>query len=288
MVNRWLIRLTALYVLWFLCGYVLVSGGFLPGWLTWVNGFYLILGGVTALTWYTRKYGSRQAAILFVVCSSISYAAEWIGVHTRRWFGAYDYGSAFAPLVFGVPLAIPFAWCMLLIIAKAFAPASPAADAWRGLSLAEKLAPNARAIKQARARKKRRSFWLPAIWAASMVTAIDLLLDPVAVKQRYWTWVQKEAATWNLMFDAVPLSNYVCWWLTALLIMNIINYLHDEYMVRRGNREALGEFIPLLLLLTLESLFLTLAVKSGLWWAAASNVGLLALLFLWRRKEAFS
>lgn len=267
---------------------MLVSGGWLPEWLTWAIGFYLILGGVTALTWYTRKYGGRQAAILFVVCSSISYAAEWIGVHTGRWFGNYDYVAALAPLVFGVPLAIPFVWCMLLIIAKAFAPASPAANSWRGLSLAEKQSPDLRAIKQARARKKRRSFWLPAIWAASMVTAIDLLLDPAAVKQRYWTWAQNQAPTWNVMFDDVPVSNYICWWLTALFIMNIVNYLHDEFIVQRKNKEPFGECVPLLLLLTLESLFLTLAVKSGLWWAVVLNLGLLALLFLWRRKEALS
>ncbi|WP_281887246.1 carotenoid biosynthesis protein [Paenibacillus sp. YYML68] len=290
MVNQWLFRLSVLYAIWFACGYVLVSGGLLPKWLAWANGFYLIIGGATALVWYTRKYGARQALLLFVICASVSYAAEWIGVHTGHWFGPYEYGASFAPLVFGVPLAIPFAWCMLLIIAKAFAPVPQSKEARRGLRLSEKMSPELSTMKRQRARQKRRSFWLPALWTASMVTAIDLLLDPVAAQQRYWSWSGDQLAPWNVTFYDIPLSNFICWWLTALLIINIVNYLHDEYVDHREQPSQSGPFVPLMLLLTLESLFLTLAAQSGLWWAVAINIGLLGILFIWRRwdKEAFA
>ncbi|MGF7030612.1 putative membrane protein [Paenibacillus mucilaginosus] len=285
MVNQWVVRITALYIFWFLCGYVLVSTGLLPAWLEWANSLYLILGGSTALVWYVRRYGARQALMLFVICGSVSYAAEWIGVHTSRWFGTYEYGLSFAPLVLGVPLAIPFAWCMLLIIAKAFAPVPPSGGAWKGLTLEQSLSAGKRELKAARKAAKRRSFWLPAVWAASMVTAIDLLLDPVAAQQRYGTWESAKNAAWNASFYSVPLSNFICWWITSLLILNMVNYLHDEYFEDYPGSDRTGTFIPMLLLLTLESLFLTLAVKSGLWWAAGLNVALLLLLFLWRSKE---
>ncbi|WP_269867626.1 carotenoid biosynthesis protein [Paenibacillus caseinilyticus] len=278
-------RITLLYAVWFLCGYILVSADLLPSWLEWTNSFYLILGGATALVWYVSRFGARQALMLFVISGSVSYAAEWIGVHTSHWFGTYEFGLSFAPLVLGVPLAIPFAWCMLLVIAKAFAPVPSASGAWSGLTLEESLSPRRGELKQSRRRSKRRSFWLPAVWAASMVTAIDLLLDPVAVQQRYWTWEHAKNAAWNVSFYSVPLSNFICWWITSMLILNTVNYLHDEYFEDHRGGDRPGTFVPMLLLLTLESLFLTLALKSGLWWAACLNVALLLLLYLWRSKE---
>ncbi|WP_284639926.1 carotenoid biosynthesis protein [Paenibacillus silviterrae] len=287
MLRSWSNGITVLYVLWFLCGYILITGDLLPAWLEWANSFYLILGGVTAGIWYIGRYGVRQALILIVVCASISYTAEWIGVHTGRWFGSYSYGPSFAPLVFGVPLAIPFAWIMLLVIAKAFAPVKAGRKLWKGLTVQQALSPDKESLLRSRRRARRRHFWLPAVWAAIMVTSMDLLLDPVASQKRYWSWAAPDHGTPTLPdFYSVPLSNFVCWLVTALLIINIINFLHDEYFDREAGRSsAYGPFIPWLLLLTLESLFLTLALRTGLWWAAGANVALLSILFLWKRKE---
>jgi bisanhydrobacterioruberin hydratase len=287
MLKLWTAGITLLYVVWFLCGYVLITGDVLPAWLEWANSFYLILGGVTAGLWYVSRYGTRQALILFVVCGSVSYAAEWIGVHSGRWFGSYSYGPSFAPLVFGVPLAIPFAWLMLLVIAKAFAPVRNKRRIWQGLSLEESESGQKKRLLRSRKRQRRRQFWLPSLWAAVMVTSMDLLLDPVANQKRYWSWAAPEHTSSSLTtFYSVPLSNFVCWLITALLILNIVNYLHDEYV--QGNSSSSADappVVPWLLLLTLESLFLTLALRLELWWAAAANVALLAVLFLWKRKE---
>lgn len=285
MVNMWLRRITILYGFWFVCGYILISGNILPTWLERATGLYLILGGVTALVWYASRYGGRQALILFTVCGSVSYAAEWVGVHTGRWFGLYHYSPSFAPLVLGVPLAVPFAWCMLLVISKAFAPIRSSQRAWRGFRLSEKLSLVRYRIQRERRRIRRHSFWLPTVWTATMMTTIDLLLDPVAVQKRYWTWETTGHTAWNPAPYSVPISNYISWWITALLIINIINYLHDEYFEQDYAPHSSISFIPMMLLLTLESLFLTLAIKSGLWWAFAANILMLAVLFLWKRKE---
>lgn len=279
-VNLWLRRIVLLYAFWFMCGFIIVTGNILPSWLEWANSFYLILGGVTAMFWYVTRYGVRQALILFVVCGSVSYAAEWIGVHT-----GYEYGHSFKPLVLGVPLAIPFAWCMLLVISKAFAPIRDSNHVWRGFRLSEKLSPDRDRLKHERRRTKRRSFWLPTVWAASMMTAINLLLNPVAVQKRYWTWKTAEYSMWSPAPYNVPLSNYLSGCIMALLIINIINYLHDEYFQRDYAPYSSLTFIPVMLLLTFESLFLTMAIKSSLWWAAAANILVLSVLFLWKRKE---
>lgn len=70
-----------------------------------------------------------------------------------------------------------------------------------------------------------------------------------------------------------------------MLILNIVNYVHDEYFEAGKPAAARAPLIPLLLLLTVESMFLTLALRTGLWGAAALNAALLALLFLWKRRS---
>ncbi|WP_159883477.1 carotenoid biosynthesis protein [Paenibacillus puerhi] len=282
MVNKWLVRLSVLYLLWFACGFLLLGGSLPARWLAWANGIHLILGGITALLWYARKFGARQALLLFVICSSISYAAGWLSLQAGPWFGAYAHPSSFAPLVLGVPLAIPFAWCMLLIIAKAFAPIKPAPGTSRGFTLSEKLSAGLPSLKKERRQSKRRSFWLPAIWAASMVSSIELLLKPVSAPFSGQAWIAERHSVGIRPWELMTWSSYIYWWLTALLIISLVNYLHDEYLDGRDRSVSKTPLMPLLLLLTMESLFLTLAVRSGLWWAAALNLSLLALLFLLR------
>ncbi|SDC47225.1 putative membrane protein [Paenibacillus sp. UNCCL117] len=285
MMGRWVILMSILYLLWFVVG--LTGSGLSVQWLAWANGIYLILGGATALVWYVRKYGARQAVLMFIICSSISYAAEWLGTrHAGFHTGADSDPSRFAPLLFGVPLAVPFAWCMLLIIAKAFAPVEPAQDILKGLTPLEKLSPGLRQLKLERKRRKRRSFWLPALWTASMAASMNLLLQPSGVQSQPRPWNGGWLSVWSTPDDQTTLIFFICWWFTALLIISIINYLHDEYIDQARSAAFSPLFVPVMLLLTLESLFLTLAVQSGLWWSVLLNVSMLALLFLLRRKKA--
>lgn len=288
MLIRWLPPLTVLYSFWFVCGFALMAVINAASWLEWASSIYFILGGVTALLWYVSRYGIRQAIVLFVVCGSLSYAAEWIGVHTGYGFGSYAYSPSFAPIVYGVPLAVPFAWCMLLIIAKAFAPARSDPSLWKGMTLAQSQSPDKRRMLRERRSRRTRLFLLPALWGATMAVAIDLLLDPAAGQKRYRTLSQAPAggsAEWDAASYAIPISNFVCWWIAALLILNIVNYVHDEYFEAGKPAAARAPLIPLLLLLTVESMFLTLALRTGLWGAAALNAALLALLFLWKRRS---
>jgi bisanhydrobacterioruberin hydratase len=288
MVNRWLGGLSILYLLAFALSYMLIASGRWPSWHAEASFWLLILGGATALVWYTRRFRGRQALLLFVICSSLSYTAEWLGLHTGRWIGTPPDGPDLAPLVFGVPLAVPFAWCILLILAKALAPVQTAKEASKGLTLPQKLSTDLAELRRERRRVKRRSFWLPAIWTASMITSMELLLRPgTAVEVLYKAPVLQQSA-WSPLFQQVSMISFMSWWFTALLIISIINYLHDEYIEQSPAWPTSHLFVPLMLLLTLESLFLTLAMRSGLWWAVLLNVSLLLLLFTLRRTRAKS
>ncbi len=258
--------LKRIYMGWFLCGYVLIVTSTLPSWLSWANGVYLILAGITALFWLYRQVGLRQMGSYFLLCGGISLFSEWFGVHTGLWFGTYAYTEQFAPFLFGVPVAIPFAWCMIILLSRWIVPN----QRFSGIAV-----------------------------AALCAVAIDVLLDPVAVVQAYWLWETAGV----LSFYEVPWTNFASWWITSFVILLLTNrYLpthlfmdNQEYPlsysvgsnVRRVTWWSLLQTIwhqPLLLILvTLEMLFITIAIQHALWFAVLINLLLLGILLVCRK-----
>ncbi|MCI3922526.1 carotenoid biosynthesis protein [Paenibacillus sp. TRM 82003] len=229
--------LTALYLLWFAIGYLLVAFDALPPSLRWANAAYLVLAGLLAFQWLFRRLGARRAAVAAAGTGVISFAAEWFGVKTGLWFGDYVYGDAFAPLLFGVPLGIPFAWLAVLTAANAFQP-------FRGGSIL-----------------------LRAAGGATLAVAFDAALDPVAAASGYWTWLQSG----TLSFYGVPASNFAGWWLTSFVILVVLGPLWRRADTPARTEEADA---PMLLAVTLLLLFCTLALFHRMPMAAA--VALLA------------
>ena len=58
--------------------------------------------------------------------------------------------------------------------------------------------------------------FLAAALGASVLTILDLLIEPIAIKFDYWQWN-------NI---AVPLQNYLAWWILAFLFVLIFRRLH--------------------------------------------------------------
>ena len=107
-----------------------------------------------------------------------TFFVEVIGVKTGLIFGSYEYGSTLGMKVLEVPLVIGFNWLIVVV----------------GLS----------------SLLERTSFkpLLKAVAVGLGATAFDLVLEPVAIRFDYWGWEQV----------AVPLQNYVAWFLTAVAV----------------------------------------------------------------------
>ena len=110
---------------------------------------------------YARMYGVMLAG--FVI--------EVIGVNTGFPFGIYEYGVAFGPRILGTPPLIGINWFILVYGALVWI------KEW-GLSKG-----------------------MTAILTGIAVTALDLIMEPVAIALEFWTW---EA-------DVVPWQNYLSW-----------------------------------------------------------------------------
>lgn len=106
------------------------------------------------------------------------FLIEWVGVETGLLFGNYFYGSVLGLKVVGVPLIIAVNWFVIVVSASS-------------LVIGFKQVP----------------LWLKALLAGLSATLMDALIEPVAIRYKFWIWDQ----------DEVPFFNYCCWFLFSSL-----------------------------------------------------------------------
>lgn len=111
----------------------------------------------------------------------LGFGVEAIGTNTGLIFGGYTYGSSLGIGLYGTPFNMAVNWMMLVyLVAFVLQP-------WN-TGLATK-----------------------SVVSASILTAFDWILEPVAIRLNMWSW------------DLVtpPLHNYVGWFLFSLLVFGI-------------------------------------------------------------------
>lgn len=120
-----------------------------------------------------------------IISAAGGFLAELLGLHSGLLFGSYHYGDALGPKLLGVPLAIAFAWGVLLAFAARLAmPLSRLAGAAIG-----------------------------ALW---MVVA-DLLIDPLASGPlEYWQWPGGGP------YFGVPLHNFLGWFIVSFILLMLL------------------------------------------------------------------
>ncbi|HYF64521.1 MAG TPA: carotenoid biosynthesis protein, partial [Herpetosiphonaceae bacterium] len=151
----------------------------------WMATVMLILPGGLCGWWLIARFRSAGALAAAVILAG-SWAAEHAGVLTGWPFGSYAYTGVLQPEIAGVvPLAIPFAW--LLVVPGA-------------LETARLILGHARPLPQV-------------ALAAALATLFDMVIEPAAVYiNGYWTWLGG-----GPMFD-IPTSNFVAWFGLALVL----------------------------------------------------------------------
>ena len=103
---------------------------------------------------------------------------EIIGVNTGWPFGIYTYGPVLGPKFMETPLMIGVNWLMLLYATNAIV--KPLSSKWI----------------------------LRSIMAGALMTLLDFLIEPVAIKLDFWTWSAEE----------VPIANYLSWFIISVLL----------------------------------------------------------------------
>jgi putative membrane protein len=145
------------------------------------------LAGFTfALLHAGQREGWWRAVWLVLLVFIVSLTFESVGVATGWIYGPYHYTNSLGPLFLGlVPYLIPVAWFMM---------------SYPSFVIADRLIPGSW-------KRWQRIFSVAAVGGLVM-TAWDVVMDPIMVASGHWVWDIKGA------FHGIPLQNYWGWWLT--------------------------------------------------------------------------
>jgi len=147
----------------------------------------VVLFATASLSHAIATRGPRWAARFAVIAITVGWTAEALGTTTGWPFGSYDYADSLGAKLGPVPLVIPLAWLMM---------AYPVLLAARRVT--------ARASLQT-------------LYAAGLLTAWDLFLDPQMVAEGHWVWQDADALALPGI-PGIPVQNYAGWFLVGLLL----------------------------------------------------------------------
>jgi putative membrane protein len=119
--------------------------------------------------------------MVFFACIYIAgFMVEWVGVHTALLFGKYQYGKTLGLKLYGIPLTMGINWFLLIYATGTMLQHIP--------------------IK---------NLLLRILAGATGLVALDVLIEPAAIKYDYWHWQDA----------VVPMANYVCWFVISALLL---------------------------------------------------------------------
>lgn len=163
----------------------ILSYGFMggpPQGAEWTAPMFLALAGALIVA-FTPVRDWRWLAL----AAAIGFGSELAGVAFGLPYGGYQYTEVLGPQLAGVPLVLTTAWLVLVAY-----------------------------VQHATARLR-----LPALarvaLAAAWMTAIDLLIDPLAAGPLgYWVWAESGP------YFGIPLSNFAGWFVTSAVIFALV------------------------------------------------------------------
>ena len=202
------------------------------------SAFLAVAGAIVLLT-----TSSRGELLRLLAVAAVGLLFELCGVIYGVPFGHYAYTGVLRPTLFGVPVVMSFAWMTLIAY-----------------------------VQQARS-QLRLPPWAGALVAAAWMTAIDLVIDPLAANQLgYWRWAERGH------YYGIPLSNFAGWFVASLSIFALLR-----------RRPARANFWHRLTGASIILFFTLTALSFQLWGAALVGFGLSAVdaSLLYARRRGF-
>jgi putative membrane protein len=130
-----------------------------------------------------------------LITSCLGFLAEFIGVHTGWLFGNYNYGHTLGLKLFDVPVMIGVNWFLLIY--------------------------STGVIMQ---RSRVKNTFIRVLTGGAILTFLDVLIEPIAIHFDYWHWT----------FKAIPLTNYLCWFLLSALML----FIFELFKFKQQNKAA--------------------------------------------------
>jgi putative membrane protein len=125
---------------------------------------------------------NTKTLAFFIIIYMLGFFVEVVGVNTGLIFGEYIYGESLGIKVFNTPLIIGLNWLLLVYITASV------------LENTKLLVP------------------IKILLGASMMLCYDLIIEQIAPKLEMWNWQN----------NAVPVDNYIAWFLIAAIFHTAI------------------------------------------------------------------
>lgn len=191
------IALLVLLAYFLLNGYVIARSYLGFGYEMVLTPVLTLLAFFFALLHGAKTIGAGRTALLLFLTFTVSLAFESFGVATGLVYGPYHYTNRLGPKFLGlVPYLIPAAWFMMVYPSYRIAEllVSPGGSLWTW------------------------RFKLASLGALIM-TAWDLVMDPVMVTGEHWVWEVQGA------YFGIPLQNFWGWWLTTFVTFSLFTFM---------------------------------------------------------------
>ncbi len=147
--------------------------------------FHLLL--MLGIVLWNNTSWNKQFIIFSTLILFFSFIAEMIGTNTGLIFGEYSYGKTLGLKLWNTPLLIAVNWYVLVL-----------------------------GVGSVLSYLHLKSNLVVAAIGASILTLLDALIEPIAIKFDYWQWNMIE----------VPVQNYLAWWVLAFIFILIFRKLH--------------------------------------------------------------
>jgi len=170
--------------------------------------FNLVLS--TTVILLARKKDFFIFTLFLALCFLVGMTAEWIGTKTGWLFGDYWYGKNLGPKIDGVPYVIGLNWGVLVVSSAAII------------------------------NRVQTSNFVKAILAAALMTGLDFLMEPVAIKSDFWHWKGE-----------IPFYNYVCWFAISLPL----HYIYFRWKIVETNKVFVSLFIIMTIFFIILNVF---------------------------------
>lgn len=153
----------------------------------WTANIFLVLQAAVTFIFLVNSAEKKSALFTAITVLVLAFAIELTGLKTGFPFGKYTYSEILKPSVFGVPLAISLSWFSVSV----------------------------NSYFTSRFLTEESKIFYRLLVSALLILGIDILLEPFASFNGFWTWADSR----------VPLQNYLSWFIAGFVFSLLLERL---------------------------------------------------------------
>jgi uncharacterized membrane protein len=193
-----------------------------------------------------RYFTAAPVTVLLFMSIPVTFVAEYVGVKTGMLFGAYRYGNVLGPLILNtVPYLVPLSWFMFM---------------YGGTVITNEVMGFGEEKSVIEAVPKWVAVITFALVDSFLMTALDMLIDPIWVSRGTWTWTEIVNLSPGHLYYNIPVHNYFGWLATSFVVFLPFRAVFFKYaqVIEKDNLYYMPLFIYISIVLVgcVESLMM--------------------------------